>query len=72
MGPFQVLLYVAAASGAIILTGLLVGHLRSRRVRPGLRRLEEESPLGVARRRYEAGQIGERELEQVRRHARAA
>ncbi len=72
MGPLDVVLYVAATSAAIIAVGALIGWWRSTKVRPGLRRLEEQTPLAVGRRRYEAGEIGERELEQVRRRARAA
>ncbi len=69
MGALLALGYVALATVVILLISWLFGALRAHKTRPHM----DETPMDVAVRRYQAGEIGERELEQTRhRMGRAA
>ncbi|MCK4373717.1 MAG: hypothetical protein KAX19_00270 [Candidatus Brocadiae bacterium] len=63
MEVLKTVLYVGCGIAFVVLVSWLAGRLRGRKRRPR----EGESRLDVAQRRYEAGEIGERELEEVKR-----
>ena len=69
MGALLALGYVALTTVAILLISWLFGTLRAHKTRPHM----GETPMDVALRRYEAGEIGDRELDLTRhRMGRAA
>ena len=68
MGPLAALIYVAIATAAILAASGLVGLLRGHVPRIHF----AQSPWEIARQRYAAGEIGDRELEQCRRRYLAA
>ena len=62
MGALLALLYVSLTTVGILLVSWLFGALRGHKTRLHM----DETPMDVAVRRYQAGEIGERELEQTR------
>jgi len=61
------LIYAGGGVVVVLLACWLVGRWRSRKIRPSL--LERESALDIALRRFERGEIGERELHAAEQRA---